>query len=260
MEARDERQARGKKTAAEPTIAARVKAVVMAEATAGSLDVSPNQRRVYVWDMVVRITHWSIAFSIVVLTVTGIYIGNPFDLRTSVPTMGAMKMIHYYGAIVFTLAVLARLLWMFVGSKHARWQNFIPVSASRRKQFLQTLSFYLFVRWRPPPVAGHNAVAGASYVAIFALYLVMIVSGLGIYAISADVNSPLRWFEFMVAPFGGAQGARWVHHVVMWLLLGFTVHHVYSATLMSVVEKNGTIDSIISGYKWLDHDEEKEEK
>jgi Ni,Fe-hydrogenase I cytochrome b subunit len=29
------------------------------------------------------------------------------------------------------------------------------------------------------------------------------------------------------------------------------VHHVYSATLVSLVEKNGTIDSIISGYKWL---------
>ena len=34
--------------------------------------------------------------------------------------------------------------------------------------------------------------------------------------------------------------ARWIHHVVMWLLLGFTVHHVYSAVLVAIIEKNGT--------------------
>jgi Ni/Fe-hydrogenase 1 B-type cytochrome subunit len=37
----------------------------------------------------------------------------------------------------------------------------------------------------------------------------------------------------------------------MWLLLGFTLHHVYSAVLVSSIEKNGTIDSIIAGYKWV---------
>ena len=34
--------------------------------------------------------------------------------------------------------------------------------------------------------------------------------------------------------------ARWIHHIVMWLLLGFTVHHVYSAVLVAIIEKNGT--------------------
>ena len=37
----------------------------------------------------------------------------------------------------------------------------------------------------------------------------------------------------------------------MWLLLGFTVHHVYSAILVASIEKNGTIDSIFAGYKWV---------
>ena len=45
--------------------------------------------------------------------------------------------------------------------------------------------------------------------------------------------------------------ARWIHHIVMWLLLGFTVHHVYSAVLVAIIEKNGTLDSIFSGYKWV---------
>jgi Ni/Fe-hydrogenase 1 B-type cytochrome subunit len=36
----------------------------------------------------------------------------------------------------------------------------------------------------------------------------------------------------------------------MWLLLGFAVHHVYSAVLMALVEKR-TMDSIFTGYKWV---------
>ena len=49
----------------------------------------------------------------------------------------------------------------------------------------------------------------------------------------------------------GLQQARWVHHVGMWLLLGFFVHHLYSAVLASVVEKNGILESIFTGYKWV---------
>jgi Ni/Fe-hydrogenase 1 B-type cytochrome subunit len=222
--------------------------------------VPVEQERVYVWDRVVRITHWTIALSIVVLAVTGIYIGNPFLVAPGEATghfiMGWMRIIHFYTAIAFTLAVLVRLVWMFIGTKHARWQNFVPVTKSRWKKFFQTVSFYGFLRWLPPPLIGHNPVAGAAYTAIFGLYLVMIATGLGLYSVSAHVDSPMRWFEFLLSIFGGAQSARWIHHVVMWLLLGFVVHHVYSALLVSIVEKNGTLDSIFSGYKWHAKDED----
>lgn len=235
---------------------ARVRARIGAEEE----DVEPraSQRRVYVWDLVVRTTHWLIALSIVVLSVTGIYIGHPFLLAPGPATarfvMGTMKIVHIYAGIVFTLSVLTRLVWMFVGSRYARWQNFVPVAAERRKALWQTLLFYTFVRRRPPDTVGHNPLAGATYVAVFFLYLVMIASGLGLYALGSD--SYLRVFEPLLGLFGGAQGARWWHHVVMWLLIGFTVHHIYSAVLMARVEKNGTIDSIVSGYKWVENKDE----
>ena len=69
---------------------------------------------------------------------------------------------------------------------------------------------------------------------------------------SADAGSPLHVVRARSRPlFGGLQTARWIHHVVMWLLLGFAVHHVYSAVLMSTVEANATIESIFSGYKFV---------
>lgn len=211
--------------------------------------------RVRVWDRVVRNTHWLIALSIVVLSVTGLLIGHPVLVSPGPAGQafftGTVKVVHFYAAIVFTLAVLSRIMWMFAGRGHARWHEFLPFDRVRRKRILPTLAFYLFLRKRPPTGLGHNPLAGMSYLAVFGLYLVMIVTGLGLYAVDAAVGSPLRSLTFVLPVSSGAQGARSVHHVVMWLLLGFVVHHVYSAVLTAIVERNGTIDSIVTGSKWV---------
>jgi len=210
--------------------------------------------RVRVWDLVVRVTHWTIALAIVVLSVTGIYVGHPF-VTVAGPAgqhfvMGTVKVVHAYAAIAFTLAVLARIAWMFVGKGHARWREFFPVERARRQGLLPTLAFYLFLRRRPAPSVGHNPLAGLSYIVVFGFYLVMITTGLGLRAVD-DTSPQMHAFISLLGLYGGAQSARWIHHVVMWLLLGFVVHHVYSAILTAIVERNGTVDSIFSGNKWI---------
>jgi Ni/Fe-hydrogenase 1 B-type cytochrome subunit len=217
---------------------------------------SPSDlQRVYVWEVPVRVTHWLIALSIAVLSVTGLYIGRPF---MTVPgqagqwfVMGWMKVIHFWAAIVFTCAVVARVIWMFTGNKYARWDKFVPVHRTRQKGFMPTVAFYSFFRNMPPGYVGHNPVAGSAYALVFGLYFIAIATGLAMWGASADVGSPLRWFASLAPLFGGLQIARWIHHVVMWVLLGFAVHHVYSAVLVASLEKNGTMDSIVAGYKWV---------
>lgn len=211
--------------------------------------------RVYVWQIPVRVTHWLIVLSIAVLSATGIYIGHPF---MTVPgpagqsfVMGWMKVIHGYTAFVFIGAVLARVIWMFTGNKYARWDKFLPVYRTRQKGFWPTVSFYSFMRDQPPGYVGHNPLAGFTYVAVFGLYFVAIGTGLAMRGASADVDSAMRWFASLAPLVGGLQIARWIHHAVMWLLLGFAVHHVYSAVLMASIEKTGTMDSIFTGYKWV---------
>lgn len=210
---------------------------------------------VYVWDLVVRVTHWTIVLAIVVLSVTGYYIGRPFVIApgpaTQIFVMGWMKVIHFYAAIAFSVAVLARLVWMLVGPRYARWTQLVPTTRERFRHLIGTAKFYTFLRPAPPPTVGHNALAGAAYVAVFGLYLVMVFTGFALYAVSAGVTSYMSWFSWLLPLFGGPQSARWIHHVVMWLLLGFAVHHVYSASLMAKVEKNGTMDSIFGGFKLI---------
>jgi Ni/Fe-hydrogenase 1 B-type cytochrome subunit len=38
----------------------------------------------------------------------------------------------------------------------------------------------------------------------------------------------------------------------MFFLMGFFIHHVYSATLVAMTERNGEMESIFSGYKFVD--------
>jgi Ni/Fe-hydrogenase 1 B-type cytochrome subunit len=210
---------------------------------------------VYVWEAPVRLTHWLIAGSIVVLAVTGFYIGRPF-VSVSGPAgerfvMGWMRFTHFIAAIVFTLSVAARLVWLFIGNRFARWPSFIPVARARRRGLLGTLKFYLFLRDRPPEYVGHNPLAGLTYTVVFVLYLLMIGTGFALYSASAHIESPVRIFGFLVPLFGGLQSARWIHHIGMWLLLGFAVHHVYSALLVDHLERNATVGSIFAGCKWL---------
>jgi Ni/Fe-hydrogenase 1 B-type cytochrome subunit len=210
---------------------------------------------VYVWEAPVRITHWLIAGSIVVLSATGFYIGYPF-VTVSGPAgqhfvMGWAKAIHGYAGYVFLASVFARICWMFTGNKYARWDKFIPVHRSRRHGLWPTIKFYLFALRKPPGFVGHNPVAGATYTLVFGLYFVAIATGLMLRGANADPDSMLRWFTSWSALVGGLYMVRWIHHVVMWLLLGFAVHHVYSAILMSTVEANATIESIFSGYKFV---------
>jgi Ni/Fe-hydrogenase 1 B-type cytochrome subunit len=210
---------------------------------------------VYVWQIPVRITHWLIAFTLLILSVTGFYIGRPF---MSVPgpagqsfVMGWMKIIHLYAAWVFIAAVVVRVIWMFTGNKYAHWDKFLAVNRTRQRGFMPTVFFYMFLRDKPPAYVGHNPVAASAYTLVFGLYFLAIATGLVMHGASADVGSLMAWFGSWAGWVGGLQTARWIHHVVMWLLLGFAVHHIYSAVLVAIVEKNGTIDSIVSGYKWV---------
>ncbi len=215
--------------------------------------------RVYVWEWPVRLAHWSVVASIAVLAVTGIYIGNP-RIVVRGPAgqnflMGTMKVVHFYAAILFTLAVLSRLIWMFRGNHFAHWDKFIPIKRRRRRGLVQALRFYLFRLRKPPGFIGHNPLAGATYTLVFALYLVQIVTGFTLYGASAAVGSHMRVFRHLVPLLGGLQTARLIHHGVMWLLIGFAIHHVYSSVLMSQIEANATTESIFSGYKFVHKDD-----
>jgi Ni/Fe-hydrogenase 1 B-type cytochrome subunit len=210
---------------------------------------------IYVWQIPVRIAHWLIFFSIIILSFTGYYIGHPFITVTGPArdhfVMGTMRVVHLYTAIVFSLAVLVRIYWMFAGNAYARITELVPLSRKRFCSIWRATLFYSFVERDPEEYPGHSGLAGATYAVIYLIYLGMIATGLALYTVYASVGSPFRVFDFLVPLFGGLQFTRLIHHIGMWLLLMFFVFHIYFVTLSSSTERSGTVDSIFSGYKFF---------
>lgn len=211
--------------------------------------------RIYVWELPVRLTHWAIFFSTIALALTGYYIGNPF-LSSPGPASGHFfmayaRVIHTYASIVFSLAVLIRVYWMFAGNEFARLTEFVPLSRRRLRNLGQSALFYAYIRRDPVAYPGHSALAGGSYVMIFAIYFVMILTGLALYSVGAQVGSPLRFFEVLIPVFHSLPIARLIHHAGMWFLIMFVVVHLYFVLLSSLTERAGTFDSIFSGYKFF---------
>ncbi len=204
--------------------------------------------RVYVWELPVRLVHWLLFFSILTLSGTGYYIGNPF--ASGPLLMATVRVVHLYASIVFTLCVLLRVYWAFVGNRYARWSDLIPASRERLRSLWTSLRFYTFFGRDPDEYVGHNGLAGLTYAFIFGVYFVMIATGLALYQIYAPVGSPMRAFAFLIRTFGGLQMARLIHHIGMWVILVFAVAHLYFVVLSSTVEHVGIFDSILSGFKF----------
>jgi Ni/Fe-hydrogenase 1 B-type cytochrome subunit len=205
----------------------------------------------YVWEWPVRITHWVNFLAILTLSVTGIYIGSPktLALNPSQYVMGWVRFVHFIAGYAFAVSVLSRIYWMFKGNEYANWRVFVPfLFKEGRENMKGTFLFYIFAKPKAPHIVGHNGMAGSAYLWIFFLYLVMICTGFSLYSEHAPNSLMHHAFGWMFAMFTN-QGMRQTHHIVMWFLLAFAIHHVYSGWLMDVKEKNGGMSSIFGGYK-----------
>jgi Ni/Fe-hydrogenase 1 B-type cytochrome subunit len=114
---------------------------------------------------------------------------------------------------------------------------------------VQTFLYYTFLRRQPPGTVGHNPMAGLAYSAAVALMFLEVATGLTLQSLGSAGWRTIAfgWVFLLVGP----QTVRLAHHMIMWLLLGFMVHHVYSSLLMDAEEKSGLMTSIFSGYKFV---------
>ncbi len=207
----------------------------------------------YVWQWPVRICHWLNVLSMIMLAITGFFIGSPFMTApdTSMYIMGWMRMLHFSFAYLFAVSVVARIIWMFIGNEYSSWKAFFPwLTKDGRVAFVQMLRYYTFTGKKLPYAVGHNPVAATAYFGIFILFIFQIVSGFAIYGQYA----PGGFWDGILGGLNVLVGNQWLrllHHGVMWLLVGFVINHIYSGWLMDVKERNGTMSGIFSGYRFI---------
>jgi Ni/Fe-hydrogenase 1 B-type cytochrome subunit len=211
-------------------------------------------KRVYVWELPVRILHWVHVASIFVLALTGLYIGHPFvglafGQSVRVQVTDWVRLVHFVAAYVFGLGFLTRLYWFFAGNQYASWRSWVPVSRERWIFFWRQLKYYLFLERERPQYLGHNPVAGLSYLALGVMILAQGITGLALYSEpypSGFWRVTLGWLTILF----GDPIFRLIHHGLMYLFGIFLLVHLYMAVLGDVEEGNAPITSIISGIKF----------
>lgn len=123
--------------------------------------------QVKVWDPLVRIFHWSLAAGFLVAFITE----------------DELMWLHSNAGYLVLGLVLFRLVWGLVGTRHARFSDFMK-SPGEAIAYLKQLS-----RLKAPHYLGHNPAGGWMIITLLALLLV--TSGSGLLAWGAEGAGPL---------------------------------------------------------------------
>jgi len=116
---------------------------------------------VKVWDHFVRFSHWAVALGFLVAFVT------EDDLMT----------LHVWAGYLVGALVALRLVWGVVGTKHARFADFVAGP--------RTVWTYLgaLIAFRAPRRLGHSPAGGAMAIALWLGLIVVVWSGMEFYAL-----------------------------------------------------------------------------
>jgi Ni/Fe-hydrogenase b-type cytochrome subunit len=231
---------------------------VSAAGTPGRLRRTTGDARwVYLWHWPIRAMHWLAAGSILVLIVTGFYIGRPYFMTGGEASdhflMGRVRFVHFVAAAVLVGTAVVRLYWLFAGNRYERWSALFPVTPESVRGLFRMAGYYLMLPGaRHPHYLGHNPLQQLAYTGIYASAALAVLTGFALYAQA----EPGGWIWTLTAwwlPWfpGGLRGVRLVHHTTTWVLLIFIPLHVYLALRADVMDREGTTSSIFSGGRWV---------
>jgi Ni/Fe-hydrogenase 1 B-type cytochrome subunit len=173
--------------------------------------------------------------------------------------MGWFRFVHEVFGMILIALFLMRVYLFFAGNRWVRWRQYVPLSGRQFKEMLEVMKFYGFIRPTPISKIGHNPMAAFSYVGIYALVLVEIVTGLVMFnwLRHSPILTPLvGWIPRLIR----LPNLRLIHFLLMFVFIAFGIFHVHLAMLISRVEKRGLMDSIFIGYKVIPAGELEEEE
>lgn len=166
-----------------------------------------------------KTTHIIHAFSIIILTITGIFIRFPVWDTARIP----MRIIHYIFMTIVVAIYMYRVAWAFLGKKKD-YHDFAPGKLDLQVA-PKTIMYYAFLKPDYPHLQKFNPLQKMTYLLFF---LVM--------PFQAYTGFCLVW-PFLTLPiagiFSGVAGAvaymRWFHWCGMLFFAMFTMIHIYLA-------------------------------
>ncbi|MBT8230878.1 MAG: cytochrome b/b6 domain-containing protein, partial [Bacteroidia bacterium] len=168
---------------------------------------------------------------------------------------GTVRFIHFMTAYIFTLNLIVRFYWAFKGNRFANWRVFFPWSKKSIEKIKHVFKVDVFLQSEEKEdlsfiAVGHNPLAAISYLALFALCIVQVFTGFALYAPNASWFFP-KMFGFVTGIFGEEFMVRSIHHAITWLIVLFTLIHVYLVVYHDWLEGRGEASAMFGGYKFV---------
>lgn len=177
---------------------------------------------VHVWDGIVRLFHWSVVSAFVLAYLTA----------------EAWRSGHKFLGYVITGLVLFRVLWGLIGSRHARFTDFL-VSPRAAIDYVKGM-----LTGNSPRFIGHNPAGGWMIIALLVMLLITTFSGM--LMIAPAGKGPLA--HTFIAGFGG----HWledVHEFFANTTVGLVVLHVGGVLFSSLLHRENLVRAMITGDK-----------
>ena len=172
-------------------------------------------RRVPVWDVPVRVLHWTLAAAVAMCWTTGHWPPHHFDAW------------HHTAGYAAAAAVALRLAWGFAGRGHARLARFVrsPRAVLAYARALRSA--------REPRHLGHNPLGGWMIVA-----LLLVVVGLAFTG----------WL-YTTERFWGDETVEQVHVGLAWAILALVAMHVAGVVVAAFRHRENLVASMLDGKK-----------
>ncbi len=175
-------------------------------------DSTQQPAREKVWDLALRIFHWSLVFAFAIAFITGEESQN----------------LHIVAGYFVGGLLLFRLVWGIIGPKHAKFSDFL-YSPSITLSYMRDSMIGRAKRYM-----GHNPAGSAM---VFAMLVILTaLTGTGI-AMTTDRFWGFDWLEEL-------------HEGLASLTLGLIVLHIAGVLFASRENHENLIKSMITGFKW----------
>jgi len=170
-----------------------------------------QKKAVLVWDFSIRVFHW-----LLVVSFAGAWLTSESE---------AQQMLHYAFGYSACALVLFRIIWGIVGTRYARFTQFIkgPVETIYHIKSLFTGNI--------DPEIGHNPAGALAMIAL--MVLILLIGLTGYWSVR----------EFLGDFMSGA------HEAFANLTLVVVVIHIAAAVIMSFLQKENLVRSMVTGNK-----------
>ena len=178
-----------------------------------------------VWDLPLRLFHWLFALS---LTASYVTAKLGFDW---------MQYHFYLGYFAIGLLVF-RVIWGFIGPRHARFGSFLEKPAA-----IWSYAQHLFDRHSSPSI-GHNPLGGLMVILMLLLVIVQVTTGL--FATDAVIWTGPYYPSVQQHT---ASILSTIHSVNVNILLGAVGLHILAIIYYHTFKKQSLVSSMFTGYK-----------